>query len=570
MTPYARYALSRRLDTRFKFATTSSTTTTTTTTTTTATTTATTATTATSTTSSARADDSRVRHNSFESAGDTTTTIQQQGRSHTQPLVVQYVVQYTRRQGCAAAYVKLLGSASAQDLTRVTDKTPFTIMFGPDQCGTKKTIQFIFQFKSPVTGLMEEVVALPLRNAASLMLFDNNKPHILTLIMRPDNSFSIRCDGQVVSSGLLTDELLFEKPLGNTPTLPDPDDAKPDDWVDESTVVDESDVKPDDWDESQPMKVPDPTARKPTLWDESAPEMIPDASVSRPEAWNEGEDGPWEAPLIRNPVCNIDDGGCGKWSPPMIHNKAWRGPWRPRRIANPAYKGLWKPRRIKNPLHFVEPDPFSKLGDIDAVTFETNTDKGGVGFSDILITDDEAVALAREEVYHVRTASGAYGWWLYLKVMAQQNTYMYSVYALALAMPVVLILWIYFDDGTDDARAKMRADRLTLDNKGTAPAVRPDANIEPEAAEEAEGAANAVAAVGSTRTTTRTATSSSGGGGGVGGSSSGSDTKEEEASETAITEEGSHGQGQSLRRRRPRTRKRISSHDSIQPSSESD
>ena len=49
-------------------------------------------------------------------------------------------------------------------------------------------------------------------------------------------------------------------------------------------------------------------------------------------------DGVWEAPMVENPLCKTAL-GCGKWTPPMI--------------PNPAYKGLWSPPLIENPKYRV-------------------------------------------------------------------------------------------------------------------------------------------------------------------------------------------------------------------------
>merc|ERR1712157_627463 len=61
--------------------------------------------------------------------------------------------------------------------------------------------------------------------------------------------------------------------------ISDPDDKKPDDWVEEKRVVDDEAKKPDDWDDE--------------------------------------EDGEWEAPMNSNP--------------------AYKGVWEAKKIANPEY-----------------------------------------------------------------------------------------------------------------------------------------------------------------------------------------------------------------------------------------
>lgn len=52
------------------------------------------------------------------------------------PLVVQYEVNFQEGQECGGAYLKLLTLAPGhEDLKKFHDKTPYTIMFGPDKCG---------------------------------------------------------------------------------------------------------------------------------------------------------------------------------------------------------------------------------------------------------------------------------------------------------------------------------------------------------------------------------------------------------------------------------------------------
>lgn len=52
------------------------------------------------------------------------------------PLVVQYEVLHQNGQECGGAYLKLLSvDKQSADLRKLHDKTPYTIMFGPDKCG---------------------------------------------------------------------------------------------------------------------------------------------------------------------------------------------------------------------------------------------------------------------------------------------------------------------------------------------------------------------------------------------------------------------------------------------------
>lgn len=84
-----------------------------------------------------------------------------------------------------------------------------------------------------------------------------------------------------------------------------------------------------------------------------------DSTAEKPADWDEEIDGSWEAPLLKNPLC--EDNGCGKWEPPLIANPEYRGKWRAPLLDNPNYQGRWAPRRINNPDYFEDNNPFSRL-----------------------------------------------------------------------------------------------------------------------------------------------------------------------------------------------------------------
>lgn len=68
------------------------------------------------------------------------------------PLIVQYEVNFQEGQDCGGAYLKLLTlDEESGDLKQFHDKTPYTIMFGPDKCGNDHTVLyqctlFLFNF----------------------------------------------------------------------------------------------------------------------------------------------------------------------------------------------------------------------------------------------------------------------------------------------------------------------------------------------------------------------------------------------------------------------------------------
>lgn len=62
------------------------------------------------------------------------------------PIVVQYEVNFQEGQECGGAYLKLLSqSKETLDLRQFYDKTPYTIMFGPDKCGNDLKVRNFFK-----------------------------------------------------------------------------------------------------------------------------------------------------------------------------------------------------------------------------------------------------------------------------------------------------------------------------------------------------------------------------------------------------------------------------------------
>lgn len=72
------------------------------------------------------------------------------------PLVVQYEVLMQNVQDCGGSYIKLLSDSPSLDLRQFNDKTPYTIMFGPDKCGNDIKLHFIFRHINPINGSISE------------------------------------------------------------------------------------------------------------------------------------------------------------------------------------------------------------------------------------------------------------------------------------------------------------------------------------------------------------------------------------------------------------------------------
>lgn len=315
-------------------------------------------------------------------------------------IVVQYELHNKKTIQCGGAYIKLLTASDELSADGFTDASPYTIMFGPDKCGSTNKIHFIFRHKNPKTGEFEEKhYAMP---PSPTMV--ENKTHLYTVIVGTDNTVKILVDNKEVSGK--TKSLLkdgdFTPNVNPSEKIDDPEDKKPDSWIDSAMMTDPDSVKPETWNEDAPMMIVDPSAEKPEAWLDDAPEQVPDPAVAQPDDWDTEEDGDWEAPMIPNPSCEAP-GGCGEWKAPEINNPDYKGKWNPASITNPDYIGVWAPQKIANPDYFYDEQPYA-MTPIGGIGIELWTMQEGSLFDNILVANDPAVAekaaktfLAREE-----------------------------------------------------------------------------------------------------------------------------------------------------------------------------
>lgn len=278
-------------------------------------------------------------------------------------LVVQYEVKFQNTLECGGAYIKLLSETEALHTEEFNNDAPYQVMFGPDKCGSTNKVHFIIRRKNPITGEYEEK---HLKNTVPVRL--NKSSNLYTLIIKENQDFEVRVNGNTSRSGNLLDEGILSPPINPPTEIDDPNDFKPEDWVDDVYIPDpEQATKPEDWDESQPLKIPDPEAVIPEDWDVDAPEYIPDPEAEVPEDWDEEEDGEFIAPEIPNPECELH--GCGEWKAPMVMNPLYKGKWTQPQIANPDYIGEWAPKKIPNPEYYEDKTP-SDLEPIGAIGIE--------------------------------------------------------------------------------------------------------------------------------------------------------------------------------------------------------
>ncbi|KAJ0041757.1 hypothetical protein NL108_007378, partial [Boleophthalmus pectinirostris] len=303
------------------------------------------------------------------------------------PLVVQYEVNFQDGIDCGGAYIKLLSDEGDLNLEQFHDRTPYTIMFGPDKCGEDYKLHFIFRHENPLNKDIEEKHAK--RADVDLKKFyTDKKTHLYTLVLNPDNSYEMFIDQSSVSRGNLLHDVV--PPVNPPREIDDPKDSKPEDWDERAKIPDPEAVKPEDWDEEAPAKIEDPDALKPEGWLDDEPEFVPDPSAEKPEDWDEEMDGEWEAPQIPNPACETAP-GCGKWKRPMINNPKYKGKWKAPLVDNPNYQGVWKPRKIQNPEFFEDLHPF-RMRPFSAIGLELWSMTSDIYFDNFIITSHKEVA----------------------------------------------------------------------------------------------------------------------------------------------------------------------------------
>ncbi|XP_077293782.1 calnexin-like isoform X2 [Arctopsyche grandis] len=350
------------------------------------------------------------------------------------PFIVQYEVTMQEGQECGGAYIKLLSSGKeSTDLKQFTDKTPYTIMFGPDKCGNDHKLHFIFRHKNPKNGTLEEKHCKKPKDRLEEP-FKDKRPHLYTLYLQPDNTYTVLLDHKEINSGSLLED--FTPSVNPPEEIDDPSDAKPNDWDDRERISDPTASKPDDWDESAPPQISDPKAVKPDGWLDDEPEMISDPTGEKPADWDMDMDGEWEAPLVENPKCT-NAPGCGKWSAALITNPNYKGVWRAPMIPNPQYQGKWAPKKIPNPFFFKDENPF-KMTTIAAVGIELWSMSPMLLFDNIIVTDDPDAAFAwAKQTFDLKVDkldSDSESLWRWIVKATEQKPWLWGVYVLIFAL----------------------------------------------------------------------------------------------------------------------------------------
>jgi len=303
--------------------------------------------------------------------------------------VIQYEVRLQEGIECGGAYLKFLHPQEAGwTAADLKDNTGYSVMFGPDKCGSTNKVHFILRIKNPITG---EYVEHHL-NSPPFPINDKNT-HVYTAVIKPkEEKVLIFIDGEEKKSASLKED--FTPAIQPEEEIDDPEDKKPEDWVDIAKIPDPEAVKPDDWDEDAPLEIPDEDAERPEGWLDDEPDQVDDPEAEKPEDWDDEEDGEWEPAKIDNPKCE-EAPGCGEWKRPTKRNPDYKGKWSAPLIDNPEYKGPWSPRKIANPAYY-KVDKIA-LEPISAVAIEIWTMNDGFLFDNILLGHDLEAAKAFAE-----------------------------------------------------------------------------------------------------------------------------------------------------------------------------
>ena len=107
---------------------------------------------------------------------------------------------------CGGAYLKFLAADDAFSPATLDGDSGYSVMFGPDKCGATNKVHVIFRHVSPLDGSVEEK---HLKNPPAML--SDELPHLYTLVVKKDNTFEVRIDGESAAEGSLFEN--FEPPF---------------------------------------------------------------------------------------------------------------------------------------------------------------------------------------------------------------------------------------------------------------------------------------------------------------------------------------------------------------------
>merc|ERR1719221_566266 len=174
-----------------------------------------------------------------------TAKVDEFDNSDADQLVFAFSVKHEQKMDCGGGYAKLLPPGI--DVSAFNGDTDYSLMFGPDICGySTKKVQAIFNYEGE-NLLRNSDVKCP----------DDEYTHTYLIVVNKDSTYEIRVDGEEKAKGNMKDDWSFEKPK----MIKDPEQSKPEDWVDNEEMDDPEDKKPDDWVDNEEMD--DPEDKKP-------------------------------------------------------------------------------------------------------------------------------------------------------------------------------------------------------------------------------------------------------------------------------------------------------------------
>uniref|UniRef100_A0A663N0D3 Calreticulin 3 n=1 Tax=Athene cunicularia TaxID=194338 RepID=A0A663N0D3_ATHCN len=151
--------------------------------------------------------------------------------------------------------------SSDLDQKNLSGDSHYYIMFGPDICGSE-TKKVHFKCLKIVLAFFKTQV--------------DRYTHLYTLILRPDQTYKVNIDNEMVASGKLEDDLEF-LPLRK---INDPTVRKPIDWDDQMQIDDPNDIKPEVF-------------------------CCPCLAAGKSEDWDDAVNGEWHYPMVKNPLYRV-------------------------------------------------------------------------------------------------------------------------------------------------------------------------------------------------------------------------------------------------------------------------
>ncbi|XP_023619100.1 calreticulin-3 isoform X2 [Myotis lucifugus] len=250
-------------------------------------------------------------------------------------LVIQYTVKHEQKMDCGGGYIKIF--PSDVDQKNLSGKSQYYVMFGPDICGFDiKKVHVILHFKNQYHS-----------NKKPIRCKVDGFTHLYTLILRPDLTYEVKIDGQVIESGSIEY-----------------------DWnLTSLKKMEKSSAESKDWEQEEEDKLQcicaETSHRSACIKDWE--KHFLDASASKPSDWNSELDGDWQAPMLQKPP--YQDG------------------LKPEGID----KDVWLHQKMKNTNYLTEYD-LSEFENIGAIGLELWQVRSGTIFDNFLITDDEEYA----------------------------------------------------------------------------------------------------------------------------------------------------------------------------------